>query len=190
MRRVTAMAAVGAVAVVAAVVLGVGGGADPLAPTDGTSAVVPASASASATPTTTLPERAALPMLVLYDTSGAWSTVGQTDAILSANLLGHFGPVTRLPIGEYTAGMAASFGGVLYVGTTFDEPIPTVFLDDVVGGSTPIVWAGLNIWQLGDRLTAGGYGFTPGLLDAPRWSRCATRAPSSTAPHPATRTRS
>jgi len=168
MRRVTTMAAVGVMAVVAAVVLGVGGGADPLAPTDGSSAVVPGSGSASApvSPTTTRPERAALPMLVLYDTSGEWSTVGQTDAILSANLLGHFGPVTRLPIGEYTAGMAASFGGVLYVGTTFDEPIPTVFLDDVVGGATPIVWAGLNIWQLGDRLTAGGYGFTPGLLDA------------------------
>lgn len=161
MRRSLMMAGVGAAGVVLAVALGVGGGSDPLAPSERSSSATTVVAS----PTTTVPERAALPMLVLYDTSGEWSTVGRSDAILSANLLGHFGPVTSRPMQEYTAGMMAGFAGVVYEGSTFDEPLPAAFLDDVAAGGTPTVWAGLNIWQLADRLTAGGYGFNTANVD-------------------------
>jgi uncharacterized protein YdaL len=36
----------------------------------------------------------------------------------------------------------------VYIGTSFDEPLPTAFLDDALQGTTPLLWMYHNIWQL------------------------------------------
>ena len=37
---------------------------------------------------------------------------------------------------------------VIYVGSTYDEPIPTAFLDDVLNTTKPVIWIYDNIWHL------------------------------------------
>lgn len=125
----------------------------------------------STTPTTTLPERPAQRMLVLFDGSEEWSALAQTNAIQSANLLGHFGPVDRLEVQRYTSGLMAQYDGVVYEGTALNEPLPDVFLDDVAAGGTPVVWAAGNIGQMSSRLQSGGFGFTTGAPDPRPMSR-------------------
>jgi len=158
--RPVLMAGVGIAVVVAAVVGGFGSGNSPLSPESTTTTTAPAPASPPSSPTTSLPPRPAQRMLVLYDTSGEWASIGAIDSILTANLAGRFGPATRLPVQQYTAGTMSGYDGVVYIGSSYDEPLPTAFLDDVVGGSAPVVWVGLNLWQLDDRLVRGGFGFT------------------------------
>lgn len=154
--------AAGAVVAVVAAIVGFGVGSDQF----GRLANSPPQGSVStSTSTTTLPEREAQRMLVLFDSTGEWTTLAQTDAMQSANLLGHFGPVDRRPVQSYTSGLMGQYDGVVYEGTTFDEPLPSVFLDDVAQSGTPVVWAALNISQMSSRLESGGYGFTTGALD-------------------------
>ena len=44
--------------------------------------------------------------------------------------------------------MMQGYTGVVYVGSTYNELLPTAFLDDVRTGSTPVLWSGYNVWQL------------------------------------------
>ena len=37
---------------------------------------------------------------------------------------------------------------MVYVGSTYDEPLPAAFLDDVTATTKPVVWIYDNIWQL------------------------------------------
>jgi uncharacterized protein YdaL len=86
--------------------------------------------------------------LVLYDTTGDFGWLGELYAIGAGTLASHFGQVTAQPIGSYTAGQMARFTATIYVGSTYNEPIPAAFLNDVRAGTTPVIWAGSNIWQL------------------------------------------
>src|SRR5262245_4479787 len=63
--------------------------------------------------------------LVLYDTSGEYGWVGELYAILTANLASHFGTWTAEPISRYTARQLESFTATVYIGSTYDEAIPT-----------------------------------------------------------------
>jgi uncharacterized protein YdaL len=51
---------------------------------------------------------------------------------------------------------------VVYLGSTYDEPLPVAFLDDVLATTVPVVWIYDNIWQLTarDGSFAEAYGFT------------------------------
>ncbi|GAA3149610.1 polysaccharide deacetylase family protein [Planomonospora alba] len=86
--------------------------------------------------------------LVLYDTTGPWGWLGELYGAQAANLTGHFGSYTALPVGEYTAGRMDGFTAVVYVGSTYDEPLPEAFLADVRSAERPVVWMNHNIWQL------------------------------------------
>lgn len=86
--------------------------------------------------------------LVLYDTTGDWAFLGESYAIMARNLASRFGAVTAMPVRAYTAGRMTNFSGVIYIGSTFDEPLPPAFLDDVLARRRPVLWAGHNIWQL------------------------------------------
>ncbi len=89
--------------------------------------------------------------LVLYDTTGPYAFLGEQYAMLTANLASQFGTWTAKPVAQYTAGMMNAYTGVIYIGTTYDEPIPAAFLDDVLTGTKRVLWMNSNIWQLTNR---------------------------------------
>lgn len=86
--------------------------------------------------------------LVLYDTTGEWGWLGESYATMSANLASQFGAWTAKPVSSYTAGEINQYTATIYVGSTYDEPLPTAFLDDVATASRPVIWLHHNIWQL------------------------------------------
>ena len=93
--------------------------------------------------------------LVLYDKGGDWGHLGELYAMNVSNLVGHFGTATAKPVADYVAGEMRNYDAVVYVGSTWDESIPTTFLDEVVAETRPVLWINRNIWQL-----AGRVGFT------------------------------
>ena len=111
----------------------------PAAPADARPRQIAAATAATTTATKTL---------VLYDSTGAWGYLGELYGIGAANLAGHFGTVVSKPVTSYTRGEISGYTGVVYLGSTYDEPLPTAFLDDVLAGTRPVVWAYSNIWQL------------------------------------------
>lgn len=90
--------------------------------------------------------------LVLYDTTSQWGWLGELYGIMTANLASRFGSWTALPVVSYTAGQVNQFSAVIYIGSTYDEPIPTAFLDDVAATTTPVIWIYDNIWKLTARI--------------------------------------
>lgn len=94
--------------------------------------------------------------LVLYDTTGPYAWLGELYAMNAANLAGHFGRPAVKPVAKYVAGDIGRYDATIYVGSTYDEPLPTAFLDDVLSATKPVVWMNHNIWQL----TARDPGFT------------------------------
>lgn len=92
--------------------------------------------------------------LVLYDTTGPWGWLGELYAIMTANLASHFGSWTTKPVVSYTSGMLKQYNATVYIGSTYDEPVPNAFLDDVFATTTPVIWVYDNIWQLTARYPA------------------------------------
>jgi uncharacterized protein YdaL len=70
-------------------------------------------------------------------------------------------------VGSYKAGGLSAYTAVIYVGSTYDEPLPTAFLDDVTATTKPVTWIHDNLWELTSRDTtfAAKHGFTSGLFD-------------------------
>jgi len=89
--------------------------------------------------------------LVLYDTTGQFGWLGELYGIMTANLASHFGSWTAMPVVSYQTGQLKQYTAAIYIGSTYDEPLPTAFLDDVFGTTTPIIWIYNNIWQLTNR---------------------------------------
>ena len=87
--------------------------------------------------------------LVLYDTTGPYGSLGQEYAMFAGNLATHFGSVTAEPVVDYVKGQVAAATAVIYIGSTYNEPIPSTFLTDVAASTKPIIWMYDNIWQLG-----------------------------------------
>ncbi|GGF19911.1 hypothetical protein GCM10011611_27370 [Aliidongia dinghuensis] len=86
--------------------------------------------------------------LILYDTTNTWGWLGELYAIMVANLASHFGTWTAVPVVKYTSGMLNQYSCTIYIGSTYGEPIPTAFLNDVLATTQPVIWAYDNIWQL------------------------------------------
>ena len=86
--------------------------------------------------------------LVLYDTTGPWGWLGELYAIMAANLASHFGSWTAMPVVSYSLGTLAQYNAVIYIGSTYGEPLPTAFLTDVFNSPVPVIWIYDNIWQL------------------------------------------
>ncbi len=100
--------------------------------------------------------------LVLYDSTGPYGFLGELYAMAAANLSSHFGDWTSQPVTSYAAGEIDQFQAVVYLGSTYDEPLPLAFLDDVTATTKPVVWIYDNIWQLTarDPNFAANRGFT------------------------------
>src|SRR5438477_8244878 len=92
----------------------------------------PASAANPHTTTTTPAPAAPSGPLVLYDTTGPYGWLGELYATEVANLAGHFGSPVAHSVSAYKAGELAQYPAVVYVGSTYDEPLPPTFLDDVL----------------------------------------------------------
>lgn len=105
--------------------------------------------------------------LVLYDTTGPWGWLGEVYATMAGNLASHFGAWTAMPVVSYTAGTLQQYSACIYVGSTYDEPLPTAFLTDVYAGTTNVIWIYDNIWQLTATQPqfAVKYGFMPATFD-------------------------
>lgn len=98
--------------------------------------------------------------LVVYDTTGPWGYLGEQYGILTGNLVSRFGTWKAIPASSYTSGQMASYANVVYVGSTYDEPLPNAFLDDVLAGTTPVIWMYDNLWRLTARSAALGTYFS------------------------------
>jgi uncharacterized protein YdaL len=89
--------------------------------------------------------------LVLYDNSGAYGWLGELYATYAGNLASHFGNWKAEPVASYQAGQISQYTATVYIGSTYDEPLSTAFLDDVYNSTHPVVWIYDNIWQLTNR---------------------------------------
>ncbi len=115
--------------------------------------------------------------LVLYDTTGAYGWLGELYAMATANLASHFGAWTAKPVSAYEAGEIATHTATVYIGSTYDEPLPTAFLDDVYNATKPVIWIYDNIWELTNRYSStfqAKYGwswsqFDPSVVNAVRY---------------------
>ncbi len=89
--------------------------------------------------------------LILYDAPPGdhYEKLGFAHAIMLKNLLGHFnGTVTEMPVQNYVQGQTENYATIFYVGSNFDNPLPTAFLADVMTTEKTVVWFRYNIWQL------------------------------------------
>lgn len=104
-------------------------------------------------------------VLVLYDQSGDSGYLGELYAMAMGTLVSHFGSWRAEPVGQYRPGELAHARAAVYIGSSYDEPLPKAFLDDVRNASCPVLWLADNIWQLSAASPdfAAHYGFTPGL---------------------------
>lgn len=94
------------------------------------------------------PGAASVNTLILYDTTGPWGFLGELYAQQTANLVSRFGTWKAIPVGSYVAGQMSAYTAVVYIGSTYDEPLPLAFLADARATTLPVIWMYDNIWQL------------------------------------------
>src|SRR5690349_13558358 len=112
-----ALFAVGAAATAAAV-LGFGVVNADAAPLTAVASSIPAKSGKAA------PGGGTAKTLVLYDTTGAYGWLGEVYATQTANLSSHFGSWTAAPVANYKAGDLGAYTAMIYLGSTYDEPLP------------------------------------------------------------------
>ena len=105
--------------------------------------------------------------LVLYDSTGPWGWLGEAYAVLAGQLASHGSAYTLKPVTAYQAGELDAYTGAIYIGSTYEEPLPVAFLDDVIADTRPVLWMNHNIWQLAARHPgfSAHYGWTPLYFD-------------------------
>jgi uncharacterized protein YdaL len=106
--------------------------------------------------------------LVLYDTTNTYGWLGELYAMGTGNLASHFGTVTAEPVVDYVPGQVNDYTATVYLGSTYNEPLPSSFLNDVLSTTRPVIWAGDNVWQLSgtagsatDTAFEASYGWDP-----------------------------
>lgn len=105
--------------------------------------------------------------LIVYDHAGKWAWLGELNATLTANLVGHFGPWKAEPVGDYRAGQLDGYTATIYLGSDFGERLPTSFEDDVLRTNRPVIWVADNISELEQRARdfRARYGWETSVLD-------------------------
>lgn len=98
-------------------------------------------------------------VLVLYDTAGHYAAYAGQVAVLAANFASHFARPVRQPVKAYRRGEIARYSAVVYVGTSYGQPLPKAFLADVRAGRRPVLWLGGNAYQLTDTAYARAHGW-------------------------------
>jgi uncharacterized protein YdaL len=93
------------------------------------------------------------PVLVLYETTGAFGYLGAVHAQMVMNLLGHFREVsvTAKPRLDYNPGDLQAHDVTFVLGTSGDEAVPAGFVDDFwANEESTVVWLGFDLWQMVD----------------------------------------
>lgn len=114
--------------------------------------------------------------LILYDKTGAYGWLGELYAQYVANLVSHFGSWKAQPVGDYQAGQIGQYTATVYIGSTYDESLPSTFLDEVYNATRPVVWIYDNIWSLTNRFAStfsAKYGWMWSQFDTSQVSRVA-----------------
>ena len=102
-------------------------------------------------------------VLVLYDTTGQFGDLGELYAVQAGNLASHFDKWR--PAGDPVHGRQRRPAPAdVYIGSTYDEPLPDAFLADVAA-ARPVLWMGENIWQLPSPSTGGRRAAAPLTID-------------------------
>lgn len=94
---------------------------------------------------------APLKTLIVYDAppSSPYQKLGLAYAIMLRNLLGHFDcTVDLVPVQNYSARKLEAYQVTFYLGSEYDNSLPTVFLNDVAATAKTVVWFKNNIWKL------------------------------------------
>lgn len=112
--------------------------------------------------------------LVLYDTTGDYGWLGELYAQYAGNLVSRFGTWKAEPVTSYQAGQIGQYTATIYIGSTYNEPLPTAFLTDVSTATRPVVWIYDNIWELSDQLGASAFASQYGWM----WSQFDTSSVS------------
>ena len=100
--------------------------------------------------------------LVLFDNQGAYAAYSTQTADLAANFVSHFALPVLQPVTRYRRGEMTQYAAVVYVGTTFGEPLPAGFLSDVRSATRPVLWLGENISDLTSGAFARAHGWRVG----------------------------
>ena len=108
-------------------------------------------------------------VLILHDSSGPFGWIGGLHARMLANLIGHFDlPFQIVPVESYRAGSIGQARAVFYIGSTYDNPLPAAFRQDVMAATIPVCWFKYNLWQISGgspSLFEVKYGFRFDYLD-------------------------
>lgn len=86
--------------------------------------------------------------LILFDSGSDGTSTGEDYARHAAFLVSYMGTYTAMPVQNYTKGMLRQYPTTLYIGSTWNEPLPKAFLSDVRQTNNQIIWLYHNIWQL------------------------------------------
>jgi uncharacterized protein YdaL len=86
---------------------------------------------------------------------------------MTANLVGHFGPWDAKPVADYRRGEVDRYTATIYLGATYGDRLPTIFLDDVLRTRRPVIWIANNIAQLEQHASnfTRRYGWRSSVLD-------------------------
>lgn len=105
-------------------------------------------------------------VLVLYDTAGRYASYSAQAGILAANFVSQFARPARRPVSTYRRGEMAHYAAVVYVGTSYGQPMPRAFLSDVRAGKRPVLWIGGNAYKLTDAAYVRKHGWqaTPNVV--------------------------
>ena len=105
--------------------------------------------------------------LVLYDTTSKYGWLGELYAMAAQALVSHFCKVTCAPVATYKSGDLFNYQAAVYLGSSYDEPVPLALLDDILADQTPVVWIYDNIWQLVNRAKdfSAAYGYKLNWFD-------------------------
>lgn len=89
---------------------------------------------------------------VFYDkTSDPNYTTGRSYALMLLNLLGHFPEYQQVtgPIELYKKGDLERCHTSFYLGSYYNNTLPTAFISDYLSTTKRVVWMGYSVWQLG-----------------------------------------
>ena len=106
-------------------------------------------------------------VLILYDTAGPWGHLGEIDAVFTANLAGRWASNDAIPLSKYRSGDVEKHALTVYLGTSFDEPIPPALVKDLTTTQKPLIWVQYGLGKLAAAMPGfeKRYGLAPGLID-------------------------
>src|SRR5688572_946088 len=88
-------------------------------------------------------------VLILHDGNSPSAWIGAMHAKMLANLLRHFQLGSEIAtVNDYQRGAVSNYRATFYLGTVYNNPLPSRFLQDTLSTTNPVCWFKYNLWQL------------------------------------------